>query len=97
MSIGQILIIIALFTLIPGFIAYLVLAGYFINKQNEKTYLLYSYIQTLNKDKKKEEVVPTVQSQPAVASTNNVQQLQPVYNNTPPVCVNVTNTLDHES
>lgn len=97
MSIGQILIIIALFTLIPGFIAYLVLAGYFINKQNEKTYLLYSYIQTLNKDKKKEEVVPTVQSQPAVASTNNVQQPQPVYNNTPPVCVNVTNTLDHES
>ena len=102
MSIGQILIIIALFTLIPGFIAYLVLAGYFINKQNEKPYLLYSYIQTLNKNEKKEEVVPTVQSQPAVASTNYVQQPQPVYNNTTPIYVNVANTQpqsnsDHES
>ena len=102
MSIGQILIIIALFTLISGFIAYLVLAGYFINKQNEKPYLLYSYIQTLNKNEKKEEVVPTVQSQPAVASTNYVQQPQPVYNNTTPIYVNVANTQpqsnsDHES
>ena len=97
MSIGQILIIIALFTLIPGFIAYLVLTGYFINKQNEKPYLLYSYIQTLNKNKKKEDVVPTVQSQPAVASTTYVQQPQPVYNNTSPIYANVTNTLDHES
>ena len=102
MSIGQILIIIALFTLIPGFIAYLVLAGYFINKQNEKSYLLYSYIQTLNKNEKKEEVVPTVQSQPAVASTNYVQQPQSVYNNTAPIYVNVANTQpqsnsDHES
>ena len=101
MSIGQILIIIALFTLIPGFIAYLVLAGYFINKQNEKSYLLYSYIQTLNKNEKKEEVVPTVQSQPAVASTNYVQQPQSVYNNTAPIYVNVANTQpqsnsDHE-
>ena len=103
MSIGQILIIIALFTLIPGFIAYLVLAGYFINKQNEKPYLLYSYIQTFNKNKKKEEVVvPTVQSQPAVPSTTYVQQPQPVYNNTTPIYVNVANTQpqsnsDHES
>ena len=155
MSIGQILIIIALFTLIPGFIAFLVLAGYFINKQNEKPYLLYSYIQTLNKNKK-EEIVPTVQnqpvvasttyvqqpqsnadhecakqiselhkeiaelnktiessdtkptittdqSQPVVASTTYVQQPQPVYNNTPPIYINVANTQqpqsngDHES
>ena len=101
MSIGQILIIIALFTLISGFIAYLVLAGYFINKQNEQPYLLYSYIQTLNKNEKKEEVVPTVQSQPAVASTNYVQQPQSVYNNTAPIYVNVANTQpqsnsDHE-
>lgn len=91
MSIGQILIITALFTLILGFIAYLVLAGYFINKQNEKPYLLYSYIQTLNKNKKKEEVVPTVQSQPAVASITHVQQPQPIYDNTHPIYVNVTN------
>ena len=101
MSIGQILIIIALFTLIPGFMAYLILAGYVINKQNEKHYLLYSYIQTLNKNKE-EEVVPTVQSQPAVASTTYVQQPQPVYNNTSPIYVNVANTQpqsnsDHES
>ena len=100
MSIGQILIIIALFTLIPGFMAYLILAGYVINKQNEKHYLLYSYIQTLNKNK--EEVVPTVQSQPAVASTTYVQQPQPVYNNTSPIYVNVANSQpqsnsDHES
>ena len=101
MSIGQILIIIALFTLIPGFMAYLILAGYVINKQNEKHYLLYSYIQTLNKNME-EEVVPTVQSQPAVASTTYVQQPQPVYNNTSPIYVNVANTQpqsnsDHES
>lgn len=101
MSIGQILIIIALFTLIPGFMAYLILAGYVINKQNEKHYLLYSYIQTLNKNKE-EEVVPTVQNQPAVASTTYVQQPQPVYNNTSPIYVNVANTQpqsnsDHES
>ena len=101
MSIGQILIIIALFTLIPGFMAYLILAGYVINKQNEKHYLLYSYIQTLNKNME-EEVVPTVQSQPAVASTTYVQQPQPVYNNTSPIYVNVANSQpqsnsDHES
>ena len=149
MSIGQILIIIALFTLIPGFIAFLVLAGYFINKQNEKPYLLYSYIQTLNKNKK-EEIVPTVQnqpvvasttyvqqpqsnadhecakqisefhkeiaelnktiessdtkptittdqSQPVVASTTYVQQPQPVYNNTPPIYINVANTQQPQS
>ena len=150
MSIGQILIIIALFTLIPGFIAFLVLAGYFINKQNEKPYLLYSYIQTLNKNKKEEEVVPAVQSQPVVASTTYVQQPhsnadhecakqisefheeivelnktiessntkptittdqsqpaaasttyvqqpQPVYNNTPPIYINVANTQQPQS
>ena len=101
MSIGQILIIIALFTLIPGFMAYLILAGYVINKQNEKHYLLYSYIQTLNKNKE-EEVVPTIQSQPAIPSTTYVQQPQPVYNNTSPIYVNVANSQpqsnrDHES
>ena len=81
--------------------AYLILAGYVISKQNEKHYLLYSYIQTLNKNKE-EEVVPTVQSQPAIPSTTYVQQPQPVYNNTSPIYVNVANTQpqsnsDHES
>ena len=90
MSIGKILIIISLFTLIPGLIAYLVLTGQFFNKQREKFTLLYPYIKALNKNKLKEKVVShDAKQQPVVLSTS---QSQPTYSNTPPIYVNVTST-----
>ena len=86
MSIGQILIITSLFTLISGLIAYLVLSGQFFNKQREKFTLLYPYIKTLNKNKV---VSHDAKQQPVVLSAS---QTQPAYNNTPPIYVNVTST-----